>query len=606
MNHNLELVSGKRSCLRPCLPLFLLTLASLLLPSTAWAQVSYTGSAANQNFGSQAIGSTSAAKTFNFSVAAGTTVGSIGVVTQGAPNLDFVNATGSTCAAQTYATATTCTVNVAFTPKAAGLRKGAVVFFSGASNTGTALGMAPVYGVGTGPQVAYGPAPAVQVNVGVTDPFGLAVDAAGDLFIADNNVDDRIDEVPAGGGAAIAIYPTVNGSGLNGPNDITVDGAGDLFVVDSYNERVVEVAIGGVATAISPTVDGKALSFVGGCGYGGGGVAVDGAGDLFIADTNNRRVLEVPAGGGAPIAVDISVNGNGVYGPCRLAIDGAGNLFIADITHVVKAPAGGGPGTAIYAEVNGSPLSAVFAVALDGAGDLFIGDAGRVVEVPAGGGAAIAIDPVFQDNGLEEIEGLAVDGLGNLFISNFFYSEVVEVQRSQPPVLNFPTVTAVGSIDTTDGTMTAQIVNVGNEPLALTALSYPADFSEASGDTKACTGSTSLSAGQECDLPIEFAPLHGGALSEDVTLTDNALNAASPEYAQQSIALTGTSTQQLNSIVITPSSSFATLPGGSQQFTATGSYSGGSTQNLTSQVSWSSSKTTAVTIGGFGLATWMA
>jgi hypothetical protein len=134
----------------------LLILAGLfLLPVAALAQVSYTGTAATQNFGSQAIGSASAARTFNFSVAAGTTVGSIGVVTQGAPNLDFTSATGGTCALQTYSSATTCTVNVTFKPIAAGLRMGAVVFFSAAGNTGTILGSVPIYGIGTGPQIAF-------------------------------------------------------------------------------------------------------------------------------------------------------------------------------------------------------------------------------------------------------------------------------------------------------------------------------------------------------------------------------------------------------------------------------------------------------------------
>jgi hypothetical protein len=106
---------------------------------------------------------------------------------------------GAPCTTKTYTTATNCTVNVTFTPKAAGLRMGAVVFFSGANNTGTVLANVPVYGVGTGAQIAYGP------------------------------------------GTAIAISPTVNGEGLNNPTYLAVDGAGDLFIADTFNNRVVEV-----------------------------------------------------------------------------------------------------------------------------------------------------------------------------------------------------------------------------------------------------------------------------------------------------------------------------------------------------------------------------
>jgi hypothetical protein len=61
---------------------------------------------------------------------------------------------------------------------------------------------------------------------------------------------------------------------------------------------------------------------------------------------------------------------------------------------------------------------------------------------------------------------------------------MVEVLRSQASMLSFPTPTLVGSIDTTDGTQTVQVQNIGNEPLKLTALTYPADFPEASGNTR--------------------------------------------------------------------------------------------------------------------------
>ena len=88
------------------------------------------------NFGSEPVGS-SITQPVYFSVASGTTVGSIGILTQGTPNLDFTDGGESTCTAQTYGSTTTCAVNVKFAPVAPGLRMGAVVFYSGANNTGT-------------------------------------------------------------------------------------------------------------------------------------------------------------------------------------------------------------------------------------------------------------------------------------------------------------------------------------------------------------------------------------------------------------------------------------------------------------------------------------
>ena len=66
---------------------------------------------------------------------------------------------------------------------------------------------------------------------------------------------------------------------------------------------------------------------------------MDGAGDVFIADTSNNRVVEVPAGGGAQTTV-----GSGLSDPSGVAVDGAGNVFIADPNNnrVVEVPAGGG------------------------------------------------------------------------------------------------------------------------------------------------------------------------------------------------------------------------------------------------------------------------
>ena len=350
------------------------------------------------SFGPQAVNTTSAAQTLNFSIPASTTVGSIAVFTQGATGLDFANAAGSTCTPQTYSSATTCTVNVSFTPKYPGLRMGAVVFFSGANNTGTILSTTYISGVGIGPQVAFNPAPAIAIGPTVGRltlnlPFGVAVDGAGDLFIADTD-NNRVVELPAGGGAAIAIGPTVGSLTLN-------------------------------------------YSF---------GVAVDGAGDLFIADAVNNRVVELPAGGGPAIVLSPTVNGAQMTNPVGVTVDSAGDLFIAD----------------------------------------------------------------FGNN------------------------RVVKIQRPQPPTVSFPTATDDGSIDT-DPTQTVQVSNSGNEPLIFSALSYPTDFPEASGDASACTGSISLSAGEECDLPIQFSPVSpaSGPLSESVSLTTN----ATP--AQQSVTVTG-------------------------------------------------------------------
>ncbi len=498
------------------------------------------------NFGSQAIGSASAAQSLNFTVASGTTMGSVAVLTLGAANLDFANAAGTTCTAQDYTSATNCVVNVTFTPAVSGLRMGAVVLFSGASNTGTVLASVPVYGVGTGPQIAYGPGTATAIDAtvngtGLSNTYGVAVDGASNLFVADSS-NNRVVEVPTGGGTPTAIDPTVNGIGLSTPTGVAVDGAGDLFIVDTHNSRVVEVPAGtGTAIAIDPTVNGIGLN-------GPYGVAVNGAGDLFIGDTDNNRVVEIPAGSGTAIAIDPTVNGIGLNGPYGVAVDGAGDLFIADTDNkrVVEVPAGGGTPTAINPTVNGIGLSTPTGLAVDGAGDLFIADTdnNRVVEVPAGGGTPIAIDPTVNGIGLSTPTGVAVDGAGDLFIADDPNNRVVEVQRSQPPALGFAS-TAGGSTSS-DSPQTITVQNIGNATLNFSAVSYPADFPEsATGASTDCTSTTNLAPTGACTLTIDFSPVAVSEtgtsipLSESVTLTDNALNETG---ATQHVPVTGTLT----------------------------------------------------------------
>jgi sugar lactone lactonase YvrE len=507
------------------------------------------------NFGSVNVGSTSStpiSAIFTFDTAG--TLGSIAVLTQGATGLDFANAGTGTCTAGTaYTAGETCTVDVKFTPTAAGTRQGAAELLGGSGNV---LATGYVQGTGVGSQIAFSPSGVIAFGVtadglGLHFPYGEALDGAGDLFIADTD-NNRVVELPAGSGAPIAITPTVNGVGLSAPFNVALDGAGDLFIADFGNSRVLEVPTGGgAAMAIDPTVDGKSLEYA---AY----VILDGAGDLFISDWVNHRVVEVPAGGGTPIAISPIANGVGLYYPWGLAVDGAGNLFIQDDNaegeRVVEVPAGGGAAIAIDPTVNGEALNTEGGLALDGAGDLFIADNGnnRIVEVPASGGAAIAIDPTVNGVALSSPLDVKVDGAGDLFILDTDNDRVVEIQRAQPPALSFAS-TPVGQTSG-DSPQTVTLENIGNSPLTFPVPSsgnnpaISASFTLDNDGELTCplvtAGSTAgtLAAGASCLLPISFTPTTTGSLNGALTLTDTNLNATSPSYANQVISLSGTGT----------------------------------------------------------------
>ena len=466
-------------------------------------------------------------------------VGSVNVLTQGTPNLDFTEhaAIGDPWSKKSYNIGDTCTVNVIFTPRFAGPRYGAVVL---EDKSGNVLATAFLENIGTGPQIAFGastaPATAIVPTGGLAlgKPTGFAMDGAGDLFIADIE-NNRVVEMPAGGGVAQDIAPTVDGRPLDKPAGIAVDGAGDLFIADVYNWRVVKVpAGGGPATAIYPTVDGKSLN-------NPVDIALDGAGNLFISDTWNNRIVEVfPSG--AATAIAPTVNGTNLNRPSGIAVDGAGNLFIADTLNarVVEVPSNDGAATSIAPAVNNIPLNYPSGITVDGAGDLFIADTlnNRVVEVAGDGSGATAFVPSVNGTALVQPNGLALDGAGNLFVSDHGNSRVVELQRSLAPALSFAS-TAVGA-KSSDSPQSVVVENTGNSMLTFSGLSVVTDFPLDSSGASVCTATTSLAAGAHCSMPIDFIPVTIGAKNESLTLTDNSLNVSSVGQNIQLIGGTAT------------------------------------------------------------------
>jgi sugar lactone lactonase YvrE len=478
------------------------------------------------------------------------TPATVNVLTQGAPNLDFIDATtGDTCTGS-YNIGDTCTVNVTFTPQFAGPRYGAVVVLD---SDGNMLATTYISAVGTAPQIAFGAGTATATAIAPTangvalkGPTGIAMDGAGGLYIADID-NNRVVQMSADGSTVTSIAPTAddaNGRALNNPAGLALDGAGNLYIADVYNWRVLEVPANGKGvTEILPTVTGATppLDTL----NNPTGIAVDGAGNLFISDTWNNRVVEILANGGPAMAV--AVNGLSLSYPSGLAVDSVGNLFISDTLNnrVVEVPAGGGAATVLAPTVNNLILNRPSGIVVDGAGNLFIADTlnNRVVEVPADGSAATAFAPTVNGVALLHPNGLLLNGAGDLFVSDHGNSRVVEIQRSLAPVLNYSS-TAIG-VKSSDSPQMVTVENAGNEPLSFSGLSVATDFPLDSAGAGICTSSTSLATGARCTLPIDFTPATIGAKSESVTLNDNSLNGS----VAQNIQLSGGSATQGTSTV---------------------------------------------------------
>jgi len=263
-------------------------------------------------------------------------------------------------------------------------------------------------------------------------PDGVAVDSAGNLFIADS-ANARIRKVtPAGMISTVAGNGTLGFSGdggpatsaeLSGPLGVAVDSAGNLFIADGYT-RVRKVTPAGTIS----TVAGNGIE--GFSGDGGpataaelyeGGVTVDSAGNLFIADTYNGRIRKVtPAGTISTVAGSgtLGFSGDGglatsaeLHWPQGVAVDGSGNLYIADNADacIRKVAAAGtistvaGNGIQGFSGDGGAATAAQLwsptAVVVDGNGNVFIADEGnnriRLLE-PAGAGLTISAGGVVN------------------------------------------------------------------------------------------------------------------------------------------------------------------------------------------------------------------
>ncbi|QOY86707.1 NHL domain-containing protein [Paludibaculum fermentans] len=252
--------------------------------------------------------------------------------------------------------------------------------------------------------------PAVNAQLFGTNNSGIAVDSQGNLYISDGN-NQRIRKVDANG-----IITTVAGNGSAGfsgdggpalqaaffyPEGIALDAQGNLYIADSSNNRIRKITPAG---AISTVAGNGNVSFSGDGGQASlagvhrpEGVAADAQGNLYIAETSDSRVRMVNAAGVISTVAGLTAKTNGfsgdggpaagatLRGPIGMAVDGSGSLYIADNGNgrIRKVDAAGiittiaGNGTSGFSGDGGPATSAglgvPIAVALDSAGGLYIG-----------------------------------------------------------------------------------------------------------------------------------------------------------------------------------------------------------------------------------------
>ncbi len=269
-----------------------------------------------------------------------------------------------------------------------------------------------------------GSASRAQLNT----PTGMAIDAAGNLYFADT-MNHRIRRISPGGTITTVAgnaLPGFSGDGgpatlaeLNTPTSVAVDAQGNLYIADSSNNRVRRVTPDGTIDTV--VGNGNAALFGDGgpalsaALHGPRGVALDTAGNLYIADTLNHCVRMVDTGGQISTAVPSLV------APRAVAVGSSGILYVADAG--IRVFAKGLSGT-----VPGTESASPGALAVDAAGDLFYTDGNRVRRISADGTEASVAGTgacCYAGDGtpaaaalLNQPSGLAVDPAGNLYIAD--------------------------------------------------------------------------------------------------------------------------------------------------------------------------------------------
>jgi sugar lactone lactonase YvrE len=279
-------------------------------------------------------------------------------------------------------------------------------------------------------------------------PIGVAVYANNNVYVADIN-NNRVLYYPAGSTTATRVYGqggsfttnTFNKGGISAnslayPTGVAVDAKGNLYVADRGNARVLYYPAG---STTATRVLGQGGSFTTGTSNKGGisakslsnfldEVMVDGSGNLYVADVGNNRVLYYPKGsatatrvygqGGSFTTNTVSgISADSLNQPCGLVVDSVGGLYIADQVNsrVLYYPAGSTTATRVY------------------------GQGGSFTTGTANNGG-ISADSLFIPS------GVALDESGNLYISDQFNNRVLEYFKEQLSNGGFNTYVGSGTI----------------------------------------------------------------------------------------------------------------------------------------------------------------
>jgi hypothetical protein len=286
-------------------------------------------------------------------------------------------------------------------------------------------------------------------------PSGVVVDAFGNVYVADQ-YNQKIRKITSAG-----VVSTFAGSGYQGatdatggaatfyyPSGVAVDATGNIFVADASNYKIRKITSGGVVSTFAGSgsygnTDGTGTAASFGTPYG---IAVDAAGNVYVAEQGNNKIRKITSAGVvSTLAGSVyqgATDGTGTaarfYFPSGVAVDAAGNIFVADSYNhkirkitpsgVVSTLAGSGSVGATDGIGTAASFYSPWGVGVDAVGNVYVADAGNqkirkitpvgVVSTLAGSGSAGTTDGTGTVASFNNPTGVAVDAAGNVYVAD--------------------------------------------------------------------------------------------------------------------------------------------------------------------------------------------
>ena len=417
-------------------------------------------------------------------------------------------------AGKQYLARSTCPFFVSLNPRLPGAISGQVSILD-ASKAVVPLSTTTLSGVGQGSAISLSvPTSVVSLGTGLAAPQQVAADSQGNAYVADSTLGRVLKFVPGSTAVGVSV-----GTGLTSPTGVAVDGAGNVYIADSGKVYEVPFINGALNNAGQTTLQ---------SGLGGNlKLAAGLVGNVFVADPDNSRVIEVFNSLTNSVTGGFVTVGSGFSKPSAIATDSAGNIFVADGTTLSEIPAtfGGAP-----AAITNSLVAPVTGLAVDASGSVDVAQAGGILHIPSVDGTLTANSAIALASGsLTSPKGLAIDSVGNLYASDATGGAAALRVLTLNATVDFGQVSPFVPSNPVD----VNVFNIGNLPLTIMpdptfSGTNGADFSVTPATQNACdtTGATPVSPGSSCILDVQLTAADVGTRTGTMNVTSNASNAA--------------------------------------------------------------------------------